>query len=167
MINGKVVPIYAMKAYRGSRGIAPLILNLGTRGRWVLTSHSDSFIPGKNSVTHWKRGWWAPESVWTALEIRKCLAPTGIRTPDRPALNQLATPTALSRLILQSSCKIFVLCDLHYFVCCHDQFVLTCFVVVWIYLQMAFSWRCLALKWHKVNFIVSPCILIHWILHNN
>ena len=29
--KGKVIPTYAMKAYRGSGGIAPLILNLGTR----------------------------------------------------------------------------------------------------------------------------------------
>jgi hypothetical protein len=27
----EVVRVHAMKAYRGSRGIAPLILNLGTR----------------------------------------------------------------------------------------------------------------------------------------
>jgi hypothetical protein len=29
-IKGKVVPVYAMKAYRGRRRRAPLILNLGT-----------------------------------------------------------------------------------------------------------------------------------------
>jgi hypothetical protein len=29
-IKGKVVPVHTMKAYRGSRGITPLILNLGT-----------------------------------------------------------------------------------------------------------------------------------------
>jgi hypothetical protein len=29
-IKGKVVPIHTMKAYRGSRGTTPLILNLGT-----------------------------------------------------------------------------------------------------------------------------------------
>jgi hypothetical protein len=31
MINGKIVPVHAMKAYRGSRGIAPFILGLGIR----------------------------------------------------------------------------------------------------------------------------------------
>jgi hypothetical protein len=31
--QGKIVPAYAMKAYRGSRGSAPLILNLGTGWR--------------------------------------------------------------------------------------------------------------------------------------
>lgn len=32
--QGKVVPIHAVKAC-GSRGIAPLILNLGTSWRWA------------------------------------------------------------------------------------------------------------------------------------
>jgi hypothetical protein len=31
--NGKFFPLHAMKAYKGSRGIAPLIINLGTRWR--------------------------------------------------------------------------------------------------------------------------------------
>jgi hypothetical protein len=30
---GKVVPVHAIKAYRGSRDIAPLILNLGIKWR--------------------------------------------------------------------------------------------------------------------------------------
>ena len=30
----KVVPVHAMKTYGGSRGIAPLILNLDTRREW-------------------------------------------------------------------------------------------------------------------------------------
>jgi hypothetical protein len=28
------VPVKAMKAYRGRKGIAPLILNFGTTGKW-------------------------------------------------------------------------------------------------------------------------------------
>jgi hypothetical protein len=31
-VKGEVVPLHAVKAYRGSRGIAPLILRLGTKG---------------------------------------------------------------------------------------------------------------------------------------
>jgi hypothetical protein len=31
--NGKVIPVHAIKAYRGSSGTAPLILNICTRGR--------------------------------------------------------------------------------------------------------------------------------------
>jgi hypothetical protein len=33
----KVVPVHIMKAYRGSRGIAPLIPNLGIRWRWMFS----------------------------------------------------------------------------------------------------------------------------------
>ena len=34
----KVFPVHAMKRYGGSRGTAPLILNLFTRWRWVALS---------------------------------------------------------------------------------------------------------------------------------
>ena len=30
-IKGKVIPVHAVKAYRGNRGVEPLILNLGPR----------------------------------------------------------------------------------------------------------------------------------------
>jgi len=34
--KGEVVPVPARKAHRGSRGIAPLILNLSIKCRWVV-----------------------------------------------------------------------------------------------------------------------------------
>jgi hypothetical protein len=34
--GGKIVPVHAMKAYRRSRGIAALILNLSTRWKIVV-----------------------------------------------------------------------------------------------------------------------------------
>jgi len=40
--KGKLVPVHALKAYSGSRGVAPLIFNLGTRWNWVV-----NFMPGK------------------------------------------------------------------------------------------------------------------------
>jgi hypothetical protein len=33
----KGVPDHAVKAYRGTRGVAPLILKLGARWKWVFT----------------------------------------------------------------------------------------------------------------------------------
>jgi len=30
-VEGKLPPLHAVKAYRGSRGIAPLVLNLGNK----------------------------------------------------------------------------------------------------------------------------------------
>jgi hypothetical protein len=45
-VRVKVVQVHAVKELRGSRGIAPLILNLvAGRGEW-LTSRLSSFTPG-------------------------------------------------------------------------------------------------------------------------
>ena len=45
MLKGEVVRVHAMKAYRGIRGIDPLILNLGTRWRSVVRFTSRPFYP--------------------------------------------------------------------------------------------------------------------------
>jgi len=44
-VKGTAVPVMTMKAYRGSRGIAPLILNLGTRRRQVVNFTSQLLYP--------------------------------------------------------------------------------------------------------------------------
>jgi hypothetical protein len=44
-----------------------------------------SLPPGKEPVTIVEEAGWAPEPVWTNAEY---LAPTGIRTPDRPARSE-------------------------------------------------------------------------------
>jgi len=55
-----------MTAYRGSGGIAPLILKLGARWRWVV-----NFTPRplhdleRTPVNIEQAAGWAPESVWT------------------------------------------------------------------------------------------------------
>jgi hypothetical protein len=52
MCTQKVVfPAHTMKAYRRSRGVAPLILSLGTRGEW-LKSRPDRFPPGNKTGAH-------------------------------------------------------------------------------------------------------------------
>jgi hypothetical protein len=40
-----VVPVYPMKTYRGNRGRAPLILNLGTSWRWVVNITPQPLYP--------------------------------------------------------------------------------------------------------------------------
>jgi hypothetical protein len=72
-----------MKAYRGSRGIAPLMLNPDTSFRsvvnvttWPLISWEITMDPIKYEAA------WVPEPVWTFWRREKCLAPTGIRTPE-------------------------------------------------------------------------------------
>jgi hypothetical protein len=41
-----------------------------------------ALLTGKTPRTHFTGSWWAPGPVWAGLEN---LAPTGIRSPDRPA----------------------------------------------------------------------------------
>jgi hypothetical protein len=56
--KGKFVPIHAMNAYRGSKIITALILNLYTKYSCVvLTSHSSCCTPGKKSYVHSLAGW--------------------------------------------------------------------------------------------------------------
>jgi hypothetical protein len=46
------------------------------------------FTPGKDPVPVVQEAWWAPRPVWTGAENLAPPPPTGIRSPDRPALNQ-------------------------------------------------------------------------------
>jgi hypothetical protein len=63
----KVFPDHAMRTYRGSRVIAPLIL--GTRWRWVVNFKSLSALhPDNNYSTHWKGGWVGPRACLDVLE---------------------------------------------------------------------------------------------------
>ena len=51
-----------------------------------------SLSPGKDTVPIVQEAGWAPGPVWTGAEN---LAPTGIRSSDRPARSSVATPTEL------------------------------------------------------------------------
>ena len=70
----------------GSRGIALPFLDHGTgRGWGVSVTPRPLFIPGKDPVPIIQEAGWAPGPVWTGAEN---LAPTGIRSLDRPARSQ-------------------------------------------------------------------------------
>jgi hypothetical protein len=74
-----------MKVYRGSRGIAHLILNLGTRAVSGFLHAQAASPPGKDPSAHWTGGWLGSiASVDGSGE--KSLGPTGIRTPDQTFL---------------------------------------------------------------------------------
>jgi hypothetical protein len=74
-------------AHRGSRGIALPFRDHGTRrGKGVSVMAQPLFTPGKDPVPIVKEAGRAPGPVWTGAEN---LAPTGIRSLDRPARNQL------------------------------------------------------------------------------
>ena len=72
--------------HRGSRGIALLFLDHGTRRGWgVSVTPRPLFTPGNGPVPIVQEAGWAPGPVWTGAEN---LAPTGIRSPYRPARSQ-------------------------------------------------------------------------------
>ena len=75
-----------LTAHRGSRGIALTFHDHGTRGLCgVSVTPRPLFTPGKDSVPIVQEAGWALGPVWTGAEN---LAPTGIRSPDRPARSQ-------------------------------------------------------------------------------
>jgi hypothetical protein len=51
-----------MKTYRGTRGIAPLILDHGTKWTWIINFTPRSLYPRKNPGTHLIRGWVGPRA---------------------------------------------------------------------------------------------------------
>jgi hypothetical protein len=71
--------------WRGGRGIALPILNLGIRGGGWSAPRPDRFTPGKDPVPIAQEAGCAPEPVWTC---EKNLTPTGIRSSDRPVRSQ-------------------------------------------------------------------------------
>jgi len=73
-------------AHRGSRGTALLFLDYGTRRGWgVSVTPRPHFTPGKDPVPIIQEAGWAPGPIWTGAEN---LAPTAVRSPDRPARSQ-------------------------------------------------------------------------------
>jgi len=73
-------------AHRGSRGIALLFLDHGTRrGSGDNVTPRPLFTLGKDPVPIVQEAGWAPGPVWTGEEN---LTPTGIRSPNRPARSQ-------------------------------------------------------------------------------
>jgi hypothetical protein len=60
----------------------------------VVNATPSRFTLGNEPVPIVQEAGWAPGLVWTVAEN---LAPTGIRSPDRPARSSVAIPTELSR----------------------------------------------------------------------
>ena len=54
-------------------------------GEWSASRPGRSLHPGNDPIPFVQEAGWAPGQVWTGAEN---LAPTGIRSPDRPARNQ-------------------------------------------------------------------------------
>jgi len=82
---GKVVPVHVTKPHRGSRGIAPLILNLGNRWGSAVSFMLHLLHPhGKISGYQLNRCGLTQGLVWTFWRREKSLARPRIQTPDHP-----------------------------------------------------------------------------------
>ena len=78
--------LYRPTTHRGSRGIALLFHDHGTRRGWGVSVTSQlPFTPEEDPVPIVQEAGWAPGPVWTGAEN---LAPTSIWSPDRPAHSQ-------------------------------------------------------------------------------
>jgi hypothetical protein len=81
----------AMKTYWGSGGIAPRILDLGTRWRWWSASRPGRFIPRKRAPgTHWIGGWVGPRTVLDVVVKRKIPSPHRESNPRTPIVQPVA-----------------------------------------------------------------------------
>ena len=89
-----------MKAYRGSKDTAPLILNLGNKLWSVVNITLRSLYPEQRSSvpTEWAAEW-APEPIWTFRRTGTSLTSAGIRTTDRPGRNIAAMLTTHGLLV--------------------------------------------------------------------
>ena len=88
LTNGRALRLCTGRtAHRGSRGIALLFLDHGTRRGWgVSVTPRPLFTSGKEPVPILQEAGWTPGPVWTDAEN---LAFTGFRSPDGPACSQL------------------------------------------------------------------------------
>lgn len=81
-----------MKASYTSKGIAPLILTLGTT--MVKLTPRQFLLRKITPVPFESEAGWAPDPVWTFSKRGKFLVSDGIRNPDRPVRSLVAIPNA-------------------------------------------------------------------------
>jgi len=75
-VKGKVAPIHVTKAYRGSRGIAPLIFNLSTRCGCVVKIISKRLYPWERTLVPTKlKAVQGPDPVWIVWRRERSRVP--------------------------------------------------------------------------------------------
>jgi len=91
------VCVHTMKVYRGSRGTAPLILNLVPR----LSKRSASRPFYFTLKTHWTTGYVGPTAGLSVLEKRKkkSLAPAWNPALTHPSYSPVPTPSELPQIL--------------------------------------------------------------------
>ena len=93
-----ILPVYALKAYRGSRSITPPILILAIRGEW-LTSRPGRFTAAKVPRYSLNRRSGGPQSrsrPFGEEKIKCCCCRDS--NPDRPVCGVVTIPTTISCL---------------------------------------------------------------------
>ena len=86
------------KGMWGSKHMAPLILNLGTRWRQVINFTPQPLYPKRRMPrTQWIGGWECVKACWMLWrrENEKSLAPSWNQTPDHPAHSLVTIPTLI------------------------------------------------------------------------
>jgi hypothetical protein len=84
-------------------GIALLILNLGARRWWVVSTTPRPLYPHESPSTHCTGDWVVPRAD---LDMCKNLAPTWIRSLDHPNRSSVAIPTEIPRPLYNPSTVI-------------------------------------------------------------
>jgi len=135
----------------GSRGIALLFYDHGTRRGWgVSVTHRPLFTPGKDPVRIVQEAGWTPGPVWTSAEN---LAPTGIRSPDRPARSQSLYRLSYPAHSMQCACAI-----LSYVTCPTLQYFSTLFHSLHYFLKIVI--------WYKICVSSFSMTFVQSILHS-
>jgi len=96
------VHVCAIKAYRGSIGIAPVIFDLSTR--WKCIRRCTSW--GKSSSRCWVGAWWADRANLDILQKRKSLAVAGFAPSTVWSQYQLSYPGFLLKIIKNKKKKL-------------------------------------------------------------
>jgi hypothetical protein len=104
----KIVSVEAIKAYRGSRYIAPVILNLGSRWDVVNFMPWPRYPPGERTAKRIEKTLYGPQTRSGRFGGKKNLSQRArIRTPDHQSRCPAPTLTELSRApicILNANC---------------------------------------------------------------
>jgi hypothetical protein len=93
---------------------------MGTRkGRGVSVTPRSLSTPGKDPVPNVQGAGWDPGPVWTGAEN---IAPTGIRSPDRPARSQSLYRLSYPAHVMKCYSKIMSLTPTNIIQVCAVQF---------------------------------------------
>ena len=101
-VEGGDPAVHATKAYVGSRGLAPLIRNLGTIFRgWVVNITPRPFhLRERTLISFEHEAGWALHPVWNLRKREKSHAPSRDTNPDRTLRSVVAVSTALHWLLI-------------------------------------------------------------------